>query len=164
MGQPFPDPIDLDGDDPVQSPYKNQKSLLGSLRGANKSRRLETDADNNLYVHVADDDTAGSMVVSPIAVGSVTSVPSSTLTTIVTYTAAATTRLSRISVSGTVYAKYQLFFNTVLVETKRSGPERSIDFAFKSPLGMVATDILDVKVTHYNTALLENFEATVYGA
>jgi hypothetical protein len=101
--------------------------------------------------------------VSPIATGSVTSVPATTLTTIVTYAAAADTKVTRIGCSGTVYAKFQLFLNTVLVEVKRSGPERSIDFSFDRPLALATGDVIDVKVTHYVTAALEDFEATVYG-
>lgn len=89
--------------------------------------------------------------------------PASTTTTIVTYTAASITRLTRISVSGTVYAKFQLFLNTSLIETKRTSPERSVDFSFDLPLAMGIGDILDVKVTHYNLTLLENFDSTIYG-
>jgi hypothetical protein len=63
-----------------------------------------------------------------------------------------------------VYAKFQLFKNASLIETKRSGPDRSIEFSFNSPLQLVTSDVLDIKVTHYATGDLENFEASVYGA
>lgn len=101
--------------------------------------------------------------VSPLATGAVTGVANSVLTTIVTYTAATPKTISRISSSGTLYAKFQLFFNTLLIETYRSGPERTIQFLFPSPLSMEAGDILDVKVTHYYTPETGDFEATVYG-
>lgn len=107
--------------------------------------------------------TATPLYVSPLASGSVTSVPAGALTTIVTYTAAVATHLSRISISGTLYAKFQLFLNTVLIETKRSGPERSLDFDFNCPLILPPSSILDVKVTHYQTGETGDFESTVYG-
>lgn len=72
-------------------------------------------------------------------------------------------RVSKISASGTAYAKFQLFLNASLIDTKRSGPERSVDFDFDIPLALAASDILDVKVTHYYAGLTEDFEATVYG-
>lgn len=101
--------------------------------------------------------------VSPLAVGSALNVPASTLTTIVTYTAVAATSITRISVSGTDYAKFQLFKNTILIETKRMSPERSLDFIFTNPLGLATTDILEVKVTQYATGVLADYESTIYG-
>ena len=46
-----------DGDDPTYSPQKTQNSLLGAERGSQNTRRLETDSERNLYVHVAADDS-----------------------------------------------------------------------------------------------------------
>jgi hypothetical protein len=109
---------------------------------------------------------AGTLSIAPVsalAVGGITGIPANTLTTIVTFTASVAINLSKIAVSGTDYAKFQLFKNTVLIETKRSGPERSMDFNFSNPLKLVATDIIDVKVTHYVTGILADFESTVYG-
>jgi len=157
-------PENVGGDEPTASPTKNQNSLLGAERGTQFARRLETDADRNLYVRIAADDVAAPASVSALAADDVTSVPDGSLTTILTFTAASDTRLTRISVSGTDYAKFQIFLNTVLIETKRSGPDRSLDFIFNSPLGLDAGNILDVKVTHYATGVLADFESTIYGA
>lgn len=101
--------------------------------------------------------------VSPLAIGSVTNVPANTLTTIVTLTTIATTVTTRIAVSGSDYAKFQLFLNTVLIETRRTSPERSTDFLFTSPLLLAQGDIFEVKVTQYATGVLADFEATIYG-
>jgi hypothetical protein len=101
--------------------------------------------------------------VSALAVGSATNVPDSTLTTIVTYTAIAATQITRIGVSGTDYAKFQLFKNTVLIETKRMSPERSLDFIFTNPLDLATSDVLEVKVTQYATGVLADYESTIYG-
>jgi hypothetical protein len=151
------------GDDPTHSPQKTQNSLLAAERSSQRTKRLETDASNNLYVRVAADDSVAGLSVTPLATGALTGVPASTLTTIVTYTAATAKKVSKISCGGSVYAKFQLFFNTVLVDTHRSGPDRAIQLVFDSPLALSVGDILDVKVTHYVTSSTEEFEATVYG-
>ena len=166
MGLLFPDyPADVQGgDEPTHAPTKNDRSLLGAERGNDQTRRLETDSDRNLYVRIAADDVAAPARVSALASDDVTSVPDGSLTTILTYTAAAATRLTRISVSGTDYAKFQIFLDTVLIETKGSGPDGSLDFSFTSPLGLDVGQILDVKVTHYAPGVLSDFESTIYGA
>lgn len=164
MALTFPNyPENVGGDEPTLAPTKNDRGLLGAERGTQFTRRIETDADRNLFVHVAADDVSAPAQVSPLASSGVANTPDNVLTTIVTFTAAAATRVTRISVSGTDYAKFQIFLNTVLVETKRSGPDRSLDFTFAHPLGMDASDILDVKVTHYAPGVLADFESTIYG-
>lgn len=165
MGLPWPNyPDHIGGDEQTESPTKHQQSLLGGERGTNLARRLETDSDRNLYVRIAADDVAPPSVVSALAGSAITNVADGVLSTIVTHTAVAATKVTRISVSGTVYAKFQIFLNSVLVETKRSGPDRSLDFVFTAPLGMDAGHILDIKVTHYGPGVLADFESTIYGA
>lgn len=165
MGYTYPKyPTDTAGGDEVtHAPTKGDRSLLGAERGTDKARRLETDANNNLYVSVAASPATSPASVSALANGAVAGITDSTLTTIVTFSAASDTKITRIGCSGTCYAKYQLFLNTTLVETKRSGPERSIDFLFDRPWAMVTGDILDVKVTHFVTGSTDDFEATIYG-
>jgi hypothetical protein len=112
---------------------------------------------------VTADDSAAGLEVDALAGGAITGVNANSQTTIVTYTAPAKKLLSHISVSGTVYAKFQLYKNTVLLETRRGGPDRTLVFEFLRPLKLAATDILDVKVTHYQTGETAEFESTVYG-
>jgi hypothetical protein len=150
------------GDEATYSPAKIQHSLLGSERGTQHTKRFELDANNNLFVRIAGDDSK--ILVAPLAVGNVTNIPDGTLITIVTYTAPSDKKITKISVSGTDYAKFQLFKNTVLIDTKRSGPERSVEFVFSDALSLANSDILDVKVTHYAPSVLADFESTVYGA
>lgn len=157
-------PENVGGDEPTASPTKNQNSLLGAERDTQFARRLETDANRNLFVRIAADDAGVPGSVSALAYDDVVGVPASTPTTILTYTAATAKKVTRIGVSGTDYAKFQLFLNTVLIETRRSSPERSLDFLFNSPLSLAASDVLDVKVTHYAPGVLADFESTVYGA
>ena len=147
------------GDEPTRSPNTAQNSLLGAERGTQHAKRLETDANNNLYTRIAANDT----VISALANGAVTSVADNILTTIVTYTPGTNVKITKISVSGTNYAKIQLFINSSLVETLRMGPSRNIVFNWIDPLGLSASTPLDIKVTHYITTETNDFEATVYG-
>lgn len=99
----------------------------------------------------------------PLALGAVVNVPDNTVTTVVTYTPTADKKITRIAVSGTAYGKVELFLNSSLVETKRMGPDRSVEFLFVSPLSVLTSIPLDIKVTHYVTGELNNFESTIYG-
>ena len=164
MGAQRPINPDLNGDESAVSPRQAQPGILGHLRGTDQTKRIETDSQGNLYAHVVIDDSSVPSSVSPLASGSITAIPDATIATIVTYTAPSAKRITRISCSGTIYGTYKLFLNTVLIETKRSSPERSIDFIYSSPLSLVASDILDVKVTHQFVGHLEDFESTIYGA
>ena len=101
--------------------------------------------------------------VSPSVVGAVTLVAAATLTTVATLVANGVNRVTKISCSGDDYAKFTLFINTVLKDTRRSGPERNTDFTFESPLTLTSGDVLDVKVEHFLTTDLLGFEATIYG-
>lgn len=104
----------------------------------------------------------GLVPINNVLTGAIGTVPSDTLTTILTLTAATKHKLVRIACSGEVYAKYQLFIDTVLIETRRSGPERTIDFTFSPTLLLNNGQILDVKVTHFYTGDALNFESTLY--
>jgi hypothetical protein len=105
----------------------------------------------------------GSLDVTALAGNALTNVPDTTLTTIVTYTAPHAIHISQVTCSGTVYAKFQLFLNTVLMETRRGGPERTVVFEFNNPLQLQNGDILDVKVEQYNIGQTADFDSTVYG-
>lgn len=104
----------------------------------------------------------GLFPINNILTGSIGTVPSSTLTTILTLTASQIHKIARIACSGEDYAKYQIFIDTVLVETRRSGPDRTIDFNFSPTLKLNNGQILDVKVTHFYTGDVVAFESTIY--
>lgn len=114
-------------------------------------------------VRITADASAAGLEVDALAGNAISGIAANALSTIVTYTAPAKKLISHISVSGTVYAKFQLYKNTVLIETRRGGPDRTLVFEFLRPLKLLATDILDVKVTHYQTSVSAEFESTVYG-
>jgi hypothetical protein len=114
-------------------------------------------------VRITADASAAGLEVEALAGNAISGIAANMPSTIVTYTAPAKKLLSHISVSGTVYAKFQLYLNTALLETRRGGPDRTLVFEFLRPLRLQATDILDVKVTHYQTGETAEFESTVYG-
>jgi hypothetical protein len=107
--------------------------------------------------------SALSETVVPLATGSVANVSDNVLTTVVTYTPTTAKKVTKIAVSGTNYAKVELFVNSAIIETKRMGPDRNIDFIFTNPLLLAGSVPLDVKVTHYQVGTLIDFESTVYG-
>ena len=100
---------------------------------------------------------------SSLAHDTVSAVADTTVTTIVTYVASGTKYLTKISCSGTDYAKFFLVVNTTTIEIRRSGPDRNAIFDFDGALKLSDGDIVDVKVEHFVTGQTADFEATIYG-
>ena len=63
MGNLRPEYSDSDGDESVDSPRYGEHSLLAAARGTNKTKRIETDADGNLYIAVANGSVNASQLV-----------------------------------------------------------------------------------------------------
>jgi len=98
--------------------------------------------------------------------GTVSSVPDTTVTTVHTQSFVAGTfeNMVIVSCSGSTNAKFTLYKNTVLFDTMRSSPQRNVSFDFTgAPYKLVIGDTIDIKVEHFNTGVLETFEATIYG-
>lgn len=163
MGWKFPINPPQDGDDEALSPSTNSRSLLGADPVTGATRRIMVSSGGLLQVGVGANNALPAGV-DTLATGSQSSIAANLLTTIVTYTAPADKAITKISVSGTEYAKFQLFKNTALIDTKRTGPDRSTEFVFINPLNMNSGDILDVKVTHFVTTNTIDAEASIYGA
>lgn len=160
MGKPLVKYPSQDGDEFAPSPATLSPALLGTERGTDSTRRVELDDERNVYVHVAKDSSSAGIGSQVLNNGTVANVTATTLTTIVSYTALVDKGVTRISCSGTDYAKFSLVLNTVTIEYQRSGPSRNIEFG---PLKLSATDVLDVKVEHFITGDTANFESTIYG-
>ncbi len=99
-------------------------------------------------------------------VGSVSNVVDNTKTTILTqaYVAGTFENLTLVSVSGEDYAKFFVTINTIDVDIRRSGPDRNITFSYTgAPYALSPGDIVDIKVEHFNTGDLVDFDATIYG-
>jgi hypothetical protein len=112
-----------------------------------------------------DTNITGVSLISFLVGDTETSVPASTKTTILTQVYSATfNNIALVSVSGDNYAKFFLTINTVDIDVRRSGPDRNLQFDFKSnPLGLSSGDVVDIKAEHFNTGQLVDFEATIYG-
>lgn len=159
MGLNWPDDFSterLDGDEPTSAPTKNDRSLLGTERGTDSARRLQVDSKRNLYTR---DAIAGGNA-TVLNNGAITTVSSATLAPIVSYTAPSAKTVTRISASGSEYAKFRLVLNTSTIEYKRSGPDRNVEFG---PFALASGDVLDVKVEHFATGETADFESTIWG-
>lgn len=107
--------------------------------------------------------TAGLSPVGILSTSQITGVPNGIETTIDTYTALGDETIGDIIISGTSYARFNVYLNTVLSFVLRSGPSRQCNLALQRPLQLVAGDIVDVKVIHYNTDATDDFESTILG-
>lgn len=107
----------------------------------------------------------GVALISYVTGGNAAAVPASTKTTILSAVYSASfNNIALISCSGDDYAKFYLTVNTVDIDVRRSGPDRNLQFDFKSnPVGLSSGDIVDIKVEHFNAGDLLDFEATIYG-
>ena len=102
--------------------------------------------------------------------GTATSVPDNTRTTIVSesYIAGTFENLVILSVSGSITAKYYLQLDTgsgfTDIDVRRTSPDRNLQFDFTgAPYSLSSGDAVRVQVEHFNTGILEDFEATIYG-
>jgi hypothetical protein len=98
--------------------------------------------------------------------GSATNVVDNTKTTILTqaYVAGTFENLTQVSVSGEDYAKFFITLNGTDIDIRRSGPDRNVEFNYTgAPYKLAPLDVVDIKVTHFNTGDLVDFDATIYG-
>lgn len=149
----------IKGDEATYSPRKIQHSILASQRGTDYTKRIETDEENNVFVHVAKD----SVSTSNVLYNEIKNVPNSTLSTIITHIASKDLTISKIGCSGSCYAKFLLCLNLNIIETKRSSPSRNVEFVFNKPLLIKKDDIIELKVIHEYTNELHDFEVSIYG-
>lgn len=72
--------------------------------------------------------------------------------------------LTLVHASGSTNAVYTLFKNATKIDTQRSLPGRNVTFDFTgAPLRLVSGDVIDVKAEHFNTGVVESFDASIYG-
>ena len=80
----------------------------------------------------------------------ITSVGTSSLTTVVTYTATANGKLKKVSGSGTNIGTYSVLVNGVLKDKRRSmfGTDLNVDFNFDQGFPILSGDVVTLKVIH----------------
>jgi hypothetical protein len=72
--------------------------------------------------------------------------------------------LTQVSVSGEDYAKFFITLNGSDIDIRRSGPDRNVEFNYTgAPYKLSLGDVVDIKVEHFNTGSLVDFDATIYG-
>ena len=91
----------------------------------------------------------------------VTGIAASTVTTIATFTAVATTRVTKLILSGTDYAKVTVRINSTVQATKRMGPDRNVEFDLN--LELSATDTVDIRAEHFHTGDTNDYEGLILG-
>ena len=98
-----------------------------------------------------------------LAEGTDANVVEDVATTIVSFLMTASDKnITRISASAELYGKFDVLKNSVQIETKRSGPERNVEFIFQN-FAFVAGDTIDVDYTHSYAAKTPEANASVYG-
>lgn len=162
MGEFWPKyPSDVnDGDEPTHAPTKSDRTLLGSERGTQYARRLETDSNRNLYTNIADDSRTESLLYS----ASLSGIAASTPTAFTAYTAPATKKVYRVEVSGEGAADYVLRVNSSTVGIKRTNLELNTTFVFDKGLSLAFGDSMDVVVDHCSIGHTKDFDLHIYGA
>jgi len=107
--------------------------------------------------------SAAFLPVTVLEFSSITGVPDSIETTLVTHTVLGDETIGDMLVGGTDYARFNIYINTVLQFVVRTGPARYGSMSIQRPLQFSIGDIIDIKVIHYNTAVSADFEATILG-
>jgi len=93
----------------------------------------------------------------------ITGVPNGIETTIFSRLSLIDETFGDLLVSGTDYARFNIYLNTSLVFVIRTGPSRNGGLSLQRPWQVDAGDIIDLKVIHYNTAATADFESTLLG-
>lgn len=142
------------GDEPTFSPAKSQNSLLAAERASQKTKRLETDGQNNLYVNIGQDSTNGTGFANTVNSYSETLVPFATVTTILTYTvpAAQSLYVTEIIGWGDTSGEFLIKVNGL---TKGGGRSTAADPNFfgdyrGAPIVAAAGDVVTITAEHYN--------------
>jgi hypothetical protein len=142
------------GDEATFSPAKTQHSLLAAERASQKTRRLETDGTNNLYVNIAADSTGGTGYANTVNSYSETLVPFATVTTVLTYVVPLAQTLNILEVIGwgDTSGEFLIKVNGI---TKGGGRSTAANPNFvgtyqSAPIVATAGDTVTVTAEHYN--------------
>ncbi len=98
----------------------------------------------------------------PLHVGRRADVPMGIMTTITTVPANGVKYLTKITCSGEENARWELYFDNILKETKRT-TNRTVDFEWNVPLKVLAAEVIDIKAEHFGPGSTSTLEATVFG-
>lgn len=161
MGEKWPKyPTEVaDGDEPSYSPTKNDRSLLGTERGTDYTRRLATDANGNLYTRSTEDDRKDTLLYT----ASLSSIAASTPTTFTAYTAPSDVKVYKVLIVGSAYTDFDLRHNTSGIGKKLSNHEMQVEFYFDQGYELGTGDTMDAIVEHCVVGKTKNFNIYIYG-
>jgi hypothetical protein len=154
-----PGPGSRDGDEVTEAPTKSDRSLLGAERGTDHTRRLETDANRNLYVNVAADGRTESLLYT----ATLSTIAASTPTAFVAYTPASAVKVYKVLISGAVATDFNLRHNGSSIGKKYTNLEMQVEYDFDQGFELAALDTLDAVVEHCLTGKTKDFDIYVYG-
>jgi len=149
-----------DGDEVSHAPTKNDRSLLGTERGTDSTRRLELDTDRNLYTNIGADSRSESLLYS----ASLSTIADSTPTAFTAYTAPSAQKIYRVEVTGSGCADYALRINASTVGMKQTNIEMGVVFTFDRGYPVAFGDSVDLVVEHFVPGKTKDFNLYVYGA
>jgi hypothetical protein len=148
-----------DGDERTFSPHKTTDGLLAAERGTDFTRRIETDANRNLYVNVAADARKDTLLYSA-ALGPIAD---STPTAFVAYTAPSAIKVYKVLISGAVATDFNLRHNGSSIGTKFTNLEMQVEFKFDQGFELAITDTMDAVVEHCLTGKTKSYNIYIYG-
>jgi hypothetical protein len=134
--------------------------IPGGIEGrvASLSDLMDTEVDVSGSISI-DEITSNNR---PIHVGQQVNISQNTLTTVTTMPANGIKYITKIVCSGEENAKWDIFIDSVRKCTKRT-INRTVDFDFNLPLKILATEVVDIKVTHHGPDSQATCEATIFG-
>ena len=161
MGLEWPKyPTDVQGgDEPTHAPTKNDRSLLGAQRGTQQTRRLETDADSNLYVSVAADERKDTLLYT----ATISSIAAATPTAFLAYTAPVAVKVRKVLISGAANSDFNLRHLGSSIGKKYTNLEMQVEFEFPQGFELAALDTMDAVVEHCVTGHTKSYNIYIYG-
>ena len=129
---------------------------VGSVQITDGVDNLAINSDGSINVAITGGGTTATTY------NEVTSVASSTLTTIASFTATATTRIRKAMAAGTNIAYYEVVLNGSVIAKKYTyfSGGYNVDFDFEDGIPMAATDTVLVRVEHTRGST-GDFNATI---
>lgn len=98
----------------------------------------------------------------PIHVGQSSGISVDTITTVTTMPANGVKYITKVLCSGEDNGKWEIYIDSVRKATLRT-TDRNVSFDFNLPMKVLATEVVDIKVTHYSPDDSATFEATIFG-
>lgn len=131
---------------PLPVGVEGRVASLSDLMDTEVSATIDTIAVNNRPIHI----------------GEQTDVSTDVLTTVTTMPANGIKYITKILCSGEENGKWELHIDSARKATLRT-TDRNVAFDFNTPLKVLAAEVVDIKVTHYQPNANASFQCTIFG-